>query len=76
MKTHLLTSLSLLLTSLGAFAQAKTLYFEHKTAEQETQVSLYVEEGFVSGTEYSGVPEKTAPTGRSPAPCAKTASSM
>lgn len=63
MKTHLLTSLSLLLTSLGALAQAKTLYFEHKTAEQETQVALYVEEGFVSGTEYSGVPEKDSAYG-------------
>jgi len=57
MKTSFLTTLILMSTSLGAFAQAQTLYFEHKSAENETQVALYVEDGFVSGSEYSGAPE-------------------
>lgn len=57
MKTLLLTTLSLLSTCLGAFAQAQTIYFERKSAENETQVSLFIDAEFVSGTEYSGVPE-------------------
>lgn len=63
MKTSFLTTLILMSTSLGAFAQTQTLYFEHKSAEDETEVSLYVEGGFVSGTEYSGVPEKDSAYG-------------
>jgi hypothetical protein len=55
MKTPLIVSLSLLLLSVGAFAQSQTLYFEHKTAEEETLVTLNVDEGNVHGTQFTGV---------------------
>ncbi len=57
MKVLLLTTLTLLITSLGAFAQAQTIYFERKSAENETKVSLFIDEEFVSGNEFTGVPE-------------------
>lgn len=63
MKISLFTVLIIMGASLSTLAQTPTFYFEGTDDGVETQVSIRMDEGFVTGTEYSGVPEKDSAYG-------------